>query len=141
MVESQVIAWVFYYLGVMDGSSATLETFKGLNPEPLKDAKWQTELRSYLPAELAALRQPHANRETAARVVVLWSNSKRCSCANDVVIEKETEGRRGKLILNFGLVERIEHYDSRRETGNPTATLRTCAAPAGPPYHMGSIIF
>ena len=68
--ESRAIAWIFYYLGVIDGTSATLEIFKGLSPEPLKDAEWQTELRSYLPRELAALRQPHANRETAVRMIM-----------------------------------------------------------------------
>jgi len=70
VAESRAIAWAFYYLGVIDGASATLETFKGLNPEPLKDTEWQTELRRYLPPELAALRQPHANRETAVRMIV-----------------------------------------------------------------------
>jgi len=67
--ESRAIAWIFYYLGVIDGASATLEIFKELNPEPLNDAEWQTELRNYLPPELAALRQRHANRETAAKMI------------------------------------------------------------------------
>ena len=70
MRESRAIAWIFYYLGVIDGASATLEIFKELNPEPLNDAEWQTELRNYLPPELAALRQPHANTETAAKMIV-----------------------------------------------------------------------
>jgi len=68
--ESRAIAWIFYYLGVIDGTSATLEIFKGLSPEPLKDAEWQTQLRRYLPPELAALRRPHANRETAVRMIM-----------------------------------------------------------------------
>jgi hypothetical protein len=69
-VESRAIACTFYYLGIVDGMCASLETFKGLNPEPLKDAAWQTTLRSYLPPELAALRHPDANRAAAVTVIV-----------------------------------------------------------------------
>lgn len=61
VVESQVIAWIFHYLGVIDGTSATLETFKGLNPELLKDAKWQTAFAN-LPATRVS-RAPTAARE------------------------------------------------------------------------------
>jgi hypothetical protein len=60
---------MFYYLGVTDGISASLDTFKGLNPKPLNDAEWRTKLRSYLPPELAALRQPHSNEESAVRII------------------------------------------------------------------------
>jgi hypothetical protein len=60
---------VYYYLGVIDGISAALESFKSLNPEPLKDAEWRTKLRSYLPPELAALRHPHADMGAAYRVL------------------------------------------------------------------------
>jgi len=65
----RVIPWVFYYLGIIDGMSRCLETFKGLNPEPLNDREWQTELRNRLPPELAALRRPHASGEPAIRII------------------------------------------------------------------------
>jgi hypothetical protein len=66
---NRIIAWIFYYLGVTDGMSASLEIFKTPNPESPIDAEWQTKLRSYLPPELAALRHPNANKESAARVI------------------------------------------------------------------------
>lgn len=66
---NRAIAWLFYYLGVNDGMSASLETLKTLNPEPLKDAEWRLRLRSYLPPKLAALRQPHADQKSAARKI------------------------------------------------------------------------
>ena len=68
-VLDRVTAWIFYYLGITDGMLASLETFKILNPQPLKDAEWQTKLRSFLPPELAALRQPNANQEPAVRII------------------------------------------------------------------------
>jgi len=58
---------VFYYLGVIDGMSRSLETFKGV--EPLNDYEWQTRMRSHLPPELAALRQPNANGEPAVGIL------------------------------------------------------------------------
>jgi hypothetical protein len=60
---------MYYYLGVRDGLSASLDSLNRRNPEPLKDAKWRVELRSYLPPELAALRQPNPNTELAARII------------------------------------------------------------------------
>jgi len=50
--------------------SAALDTMKSLNPEPLKDLEWQKTLRSYLPPQLAALRQPQADRAAAAEVII-----------------------------------------------------------------------
>src|SRR5208282_1387857 len=62
--------WTYYYLGVCDGMSAALESLKSLNPEPLKDLEWQNQLRGYLPPQLAALRQPHADRVPAAEIII-----------------------------------------------------------------------
>lgn len=45
-------AWTFYYLGVIDGMSRTLESFRSLNPEPVNDLEWQTELQSHLPPRI-----------------------------------------------------------------------------------------
>jgi hypothetical protein len=67
---NRATAWVFYYLGVTDGISASLESLKAPNPEPPNDAEWRTKLRSFLPPELAALRHPNANQELAARIIV-----------------------------------------------------------------------
>jgi hypothetical protein len=64
-----VVILVYYYLGFVDGMSATLESFRGLNPEPFEDAEWRGKLRDYLPPELAALRQPHADIGSARRVI------------------------------------------------------------------------
>jgi hypothetical protein len=66
---NRATAWIFYYLGVTDDMSASLESLKTLNPEHLNDARWRTKLRNYLPPELAALRLPNAPREPAARVL------------------------------------------------------------------------
>ena len=60
---------MYYYLGVRDGISANLDSLNRRNPEPLKDAKWRVELRSYLPVELAALRQPNVDQEAVARKI------------------------------------------------------------------------
>ena len=67
---TRAIVWTYYYLGVCDGMSAALESFKSLNPEPLKDLEWQNQLRSYLPPQLAALRQPNADRVPAAEIIL-----------------------------------------------------------------------
>ena len=66
---NHVITWIYYYLGISDGMSASLEFLKTLNPEPLKDAEWRTTLRSFLPPELAALRKPHAQLEPATKLI------------------------------------------------------------------------
>lgn len=66
---TRLAVWVFYLLGVTDGMSRSVETFKSLNPEPLNDPQWRTTLRSCLPSELAALRQPNASTEPAARII------------------------------------------------------------------------
>ncbi|MGA3108073.1 MAG: hypothetical protein ABSD99_01230 [Candidatus Bathyarchaeia archaeon] len=65
----RVTCWAFYYLGLIDGMSRSLDTIKGLNPEPLNDLEWQTELRSHLPPELAGLRHPDTNGEPAIRII------------------------------------------------------------------------
>lgn len=65
----RVIVWIYYCLGINDGMSASVEFLKTLNPEPLKDAEWRTTLRSFLPPELAALRQPQSNLEPAVRLI------------------------------------------------------------------------
>ena len=65
----RLTAWVYYLLGVTDGMSASLETFKSLSPQPRPDAAWRITLRSELPPELAALRQPNGSTEAAARVI------------------------------------------------------------------------
>jgi hypothetical protein len=54
---------------IMDGISSALESYKSLNPEPLKDSEWRIKMRNYLPPELAALRQPHADPMPAVRVI------------------------------------------------------------------------
>lgn len=64
---NRVIVWMYYYLGIRDGISANLDSLNRRNPEPLKDAKWRIALRSYLPIELATLRQTNADQESAAR--------------------------------------------------------------------------
>lgn len=61
--------WMFYYLGIVDGISSALESFKGLNPDRLKDAEWRVKLRNYLPPELAPLGQPHSDIEPAVRII------------------------------------------------------------------------
>lgn len=60
---------MYYYLGIRDGISATLDSFNKRNSEPLKDAKWRVELRSYLPIELAMLRRPDGDQELAAKKI------------------------------------------------------------------------
>ena len=65
----RAIVWLYYYLGVSDGISLSLETLKSLNPEPLKDHEWRVKLRGLLPPELAALRQPNADVEPAAKLI------------------------------------------------------------------------
>ncbi len=65
----QLLVWVYYYLGIRDGMSASLELLNAHNPEALKDAEWQTTLRSFLPPELAALREPHANEDPAVKLI------------------------------------------------------------------------
>jgi len=67
---TRAIAWTYYYLGVCGGMSAALDSLKSLNQDPLKDLDWQNMLRSYLPSQLAALRQPHADRTPAAEIIV-----------------------------------------------------------------------
>ena len=49
--------------------SRSLDSLKQLNSEHLKDGELQIRLRSYLPQELAALRQPNAEPEPAMRVL------------------------------------------------------------------------
>jgi hypothetical protein len=67
---TRAIVWTYYYLGVCDGMSTALETFKSLNPEPLRDLEWQNQLRGYLPPQLAALRQPDGDRTAAAEIII-----------------------------------------------------------------------
>jgi uncharacterized protein (DUF849 family) len=45
--------YFYYYLGVTDGISAALESFKGLSHELPKDAKWRVEFRMMLASSLA----------------------------------------------------------------------------------------
>ena len=65
----RAIVWLYYYLGVSDGISMSLETLKSLNPEPLKDHECRVKLRGLLPPELAALRQPNADIEPASKLI------------------------------------------------------------------------
>jgi hypothetical protein len=65
----RVRVWMFYILGIIDGMSSCLESFKELNPKPRTDAEWRTRMRSQLPPELAALRQPNADGEPAVRIM------------------------------------------------------------------------
>ncbi len=66
---NRVTLWMFYYLGIIDGMSRCLESFKSLNAEPMGDYEWQRRMRSQLPPELAALRQPNANGAPAVRIM------------------------------------------------------------------------
>lgn len=66
---NRATVWMYYYLGVRDGMSASVDSLNRRDPEPLKDAKWRVELRSYLPAELAALRLPNAHLKSAPRII------------------------------------------------------------------------
>jgi hypothetical protein len=63
---TRATVWMYYYLGLCDGMSATLES---LNTEPRKDADWRNKLRKYLPIQLAALRQPNADPEPAVDLI------------------------------------------------------------------------
>ncbi|MGA2625474.1 MAG: hypothetical protein ABSF63_00245 [Candidatus Bathyarchaeia archaeon] len=65
----RVTLWMLYYLGIIDGMSRCVESFKSFNPEPIGDHEWQREMRSHLPPELAALRQPNANGAPAVRII------------------------------------------------------------------------
>ncbi|MFI5449017.1 MAG: hypothetical protein ACHQ03_04530 [Candidatus Bathyarchaeia archaeon] len=67
---TRAIVWTYYYLGICDGLSASLETLRSLNPEPLKDAEWRNKWRGYLPPQLAALRHPHADDAAAAEIII-----------------------------------------------------------------------
>ena len=65
----RAVVWLYYYLGVSDGISVSLETLKTLNPEPLKDHECRVKLRGLLPPELAALREPNADIEPASKLI------------------------------------------------------------------------
>ena len=65
----RLLIWLYYYLGVRDGMSVSLQFLNSRNPEDLKDAEWRTMLRSWLPPELASLREPHAKLEPAVRLI------------------------------------------------------------------------